>query len=115
VETTTCLIRRSDRATSIRITWISQVLPLERFAEICRKVYFAIDDYTEIDLILANGYLSYVFAEHYLVVGISEYREYCQLCRKNLDNALQQLPLLLPPSMEAIAALTLGVRLSLLM
>jgi hypothetical protein len=93
-----------------RMVWIPRVLPLDWFSDICRKVYFAIDDYNEIDFILANGYLSYVFSEHITVSGLHDYREYCRLCRENLHNACARLPLLLPPSMEVIAALTLGVR-----
>lgn len=92
------------------MVWISRVLPLDTFSDICRKVYFAIDDYNDIDFILANGYLSYVFSEHVSVSGLQGYQEYCHLCRENLHNACARLPLLLPPSMEVIAALTLGVR-----
>ncbi|KPM41083.1 hypothetical protein AK830_g5462 [Neonectria ditissima] len=75
-------------ANNFRITWICRILSLEKFEEICRKVYFAVDDYTELDFIIANGFLSYVFAEHVVVYGTESSRTY--------------------PSMEAIAALTLG-------
>ncbi|KAI0149689.1 hypothetical protein F4776DRAFT_174560 [Hypoxylon sp. NC0597] len=97
-----------DHARYTRMVWVSQILPLEKFAEICRKIYFAVDDYSEVDLILANGYLSYVFSEHVIVSGRQDYREYFVLCQNNLHNALSRLPLLLPASMEVIAALTLG-------
>ncbi|KAI1105790.1 hypothetical protein F4804DRAFT_340971 [Jackrogersella minutella] len=97
-----------DHAGYTRIIWVSEILPLEKFAEICRKVYFAVDDYGEVDLIIANGYLSYIFSEHVVVSGLPDYREYCRLCRDNLHSALSRLPLLLPASMEVIAALTLG-------
>ena len=73
-------------------------------------MYFAIDDYSEVDLILANGYLSYIFSEHVVVSGLQDYQGYCRLCRTNFQSALSRLPLLLPASMEIIAALTLGVR-----
>ena len=75
-------------------------------------MYFAVDDYSKVDFILANGYLSYAFSEHVVVYGISDYREYSRLCRTNFHNTLSQLPLLLPASMEIVAALTLGVRIS---
>ncbi|KIX01886.1 uncharacterized protein Z518_07825 [Rhinocladiella mackenziei CBS 650.93] len=91
-----------------RIAWLSRILPLETFADICRKVYFAVDDYTEVDLVLANGYLFYIFAEHVVVSGLQDYRGYCRLCHENLHAGLSQFPLLLPASMEVIAALTLG-------
>lgn len=83
------------------------------FTEICRKVYFAIEDYIETDLIIANAYLAHVFTEFVAVTGQhAEYREYAALCHKNLEAALLRLPLLLPATMEAVAALTLGVRLT---
>jgi hypothetical protein len=75
-------------------------------------VYFAIEDYTQVDLIVANGYLSYIFSEHFAISGRKDYQEYGEVCRKNLQEALSRLPLLLPPSMEVTAALALGVRTS---
>jgi hypothetical protein len=72
-------------------------------------VYFAVDDYSDLDFIIANEYLSYIFAEHVVVTGIQDYAGYSRLCSKNLQQALSRLPLLLPASMEAIAALMLGV------
>ncbi|KAE8451664.1 hypothetical protein EG329_003121 [Mollisiaceae sp. DMI_Dod_QoI] len=92
----------------IKTTWISRILPLEMFAEICRKVYFAVEDYDDVDFILANGYLYYMFSEHVIVSGLDENREYYTLCRENFQNAFSQLPLLLSPSMKVVAALTLG-------
>ncbi|KAF3800209.1 hypothetical protein GCG54_00003737, partial [Colletotrichum gloeosporioides] len=91
-----------------RIARISRVLPTEYFAEICRKMYFAIDAYTEIDFVLANGYLAYIFAEHLITTGLNDYREHWLMCRKNLHDAVARLPLLLPASMDAVAALTVA-------
>ena len=103
------LPQRSEHKAFTRIAWLSQILPLEKFTEICRKVYFAVDEYFEVDLILANGYLSYIFSEHVIVSGAQDSREFCHLCRENFEAALSRLPLLLPATMEVIAALTLGV------
>ncbi|KAF4920407.1 hypothetical protein CGCVW01_v006905 [Colletotrichum viniferum] len=91
-----------------RIARISRVLPIEYFEEVCRKMYFAIDDYTEIDFVLANGYLTYIFAEHLITIGLNDYREHWLMCRKNLHDAVARLPLLLPAAMDAVAALTLA-------
>lgn len=85
------------------------MLPLERFADACRKVYFALDEYTEVDFVLANGYLAYVFAETLLSSGTEASRAHWQMCRRNLHDAVSRLPLLLPASAEAIAALTVAV------
>ncbi|KAI4863796.1 hypothetical protein F4820DRAFT_359771 [Hypoxylon rubiginosum] len=97
-----------DHEDYTRIAWISRVFPLQKFAEVCQKVYFPIQDYSEAEYIIANGVLSHIFAEHVVISGLLDYREYCQLCRKNLHIAISQLPLLLPASIEVIAALTLA-------
>ncbi|PVH79366.1 hypothetical protein DL98DRAFT_461159 [Cadophora sp. DSE1049] len=91
-----------------RVSWLSLILPLETFTEICQKVYFAVDDYKEVDYILANGYLYWLFAEYGIVSDSDEYLTYCMQCRNNLHNTLVQLPLLLQPSMKAVAALIMG-------
>ncbi|KAH7011262.1 hypothetical protein EDB80DRAFT_891108 [Ilyonectria destructans] len=90
------------------IAWISHILSHGMFAEICKKVYFAIEDYIEVDFTLANGYLSYVFAARAAESGELDYREYWELCRDNLFRALSRLPMILPTSIEAVAALALG-------
>ncbi|KAF4473093.1 hypothetical protein FALBO_19 [Fusarium albosuccineum] len=91
-----------------RITWICGILPFKQFEDICCKVYFAVNDYTEEEFIIANSFLSYIFAEHAVVYGADASREYCYLCRSNVGNSLSRLPLFLPASMEAVTALTLG-------
>ncbi|KAJ3535364.1 hypothetical protein NM208_g7163 [Fusarium decemcellulare] len=91
-----------------RITWICGILPFKQFEDICCKVYFAVNDYTEEEFIIANSFLSYIFAEHAVVYGADTSREYCYLCRSNVGNSLSRLPLFLPASMEAVTALTLG-------
>ncbi|KAK5051527.1 hypothetical protein LTR84_003179 [Exophiala bonariae] len=93
----------------ILITHISRILPLEKFTEICQKVYFAVDGYNELEFILANGYLSYVSFEYFVASGNEEYNEYCNLCWRNLVKAFTRLPLVLPHSIESIAVLALGV------
>lgn len=92
-----------------RIGWVCRILPLNRYEELCRKVYFAIDEYTDIELIIANGFLSYVFAEHAAIYGMEPSRLHCRTCRTNLGVLLSRLPLVLSPSFETVAALALGV------
>ncbi|KAJ3554143.1 hypothetical protein NPX13_g10695 [Xylaria arbuscula] len=88
---------------------LSRILPLERFTDICQKVYFAVEDYSQFDFILANCYLSYVFSEYVAVTGKHRYKEYHSQCRLNAQVALSQLPLLLPATTEAVATLAFGV------
>lgn len=99
----------AEHASNARISWLANLLPLDRFTIICQNLYFSVHDYSEIDFILANGFLSYVFFEHVVVSGRSDYAEHSRLCRNNLNTALSQLPLLTPSSMDVVAALTLGV------
>lgn len=89
-----------ENVSNTRLTWLAQILPLNEFAQICQKVYFSVDGYTEIDYILANGYLSYVFFEHLVVSGQSGFAEYSQLCRRNLDTSIAKLPVLTSSSMN---------------
>ncbi|KAI1368604.1 fungal-specific transcription factor domain-containing protein [Xylaria arbuscula] len=91
-----------------RIDSLSRILPLERFTDICQKVYFAVEDYSQFDFILANCYLSYVFSEYVAVTGKHRYKEYHSQCRLNAQVALSQLPLLLPATTEAVATLAFG-------
>lgn len=111
VSTLCVLTRNLDLGENAKTPWLPEILPRQYFTEICQKVYFSVDDYSEIDFILANGYLSYTFFEHVAISGREDYFEHCRLCRMNVEGALSRLPLLLPATMDVIAALTLGVRL----
>lgn len=100
---------RADHQGYGRISSVSRILPLQNFTDICRRVYFAVDYYNEIDFILANGYLHIIFTQHFIGSGLNNYQRHGQLCWENMERAVSQLPLLLPASMETIAALVLGV------
>ncbi|CAG2003416.1 unnamed protein product [Fusarium graminearum] len=95
-------------ATDFRISWICRFLPLVTFQETCTKVYFGVGEPTCAEVIIANSFLAYVFAEYAVIHGDSKHRDYCQFHRSSLGSALLRLPLLLPASMELVAALTLG-------
>jgi hypothetical protein len=89
--------------------FISGVYPLEKFQALCQKVFFAVDEYSDSDFLLVNGYLWYLFTEHVLATGKDNYKQYSISCRNVFHRGLQQLPLLLSHSMEVVATLTLGV------
>ncbi|KAM0378604.1 hypothetical protein ACHAPY_006302 [Fusarium culmorum] len=76
--------------------------------ETCTKVYFGVGEPTCAEVIIANSFLAYVFAEYAVIHGDSKHRDYCQFHRSSLGSALLRLPLLSPASMELVAALTLG-------
>ncbi|KAI0101628.1 fungal-specific transcription factor domain-containing protein [Nemania sp. FL0031] len=97
-----------DHKPFFRIEAVSRILPLEKFTEICQKVYFAVDEYSQIDFILANSYLSYIFSEYIAATGNHDYQDYYTRCRQNAQVILSRLPLILPASIETVAALTFG-------
>ncbi|KAL2204508.1 hypothetical protein CC79DRAFT_1337049, partial [Sarocladium strictum] len=97
-----------DREHHRTVRTVTAVLPLLDFTEICRKVYFAVEEYSYIEFLLANGFLYYVFSVHYVTSGIPKYKEYYSMCRSNFENGLRRLPLFLPSTREVVAALTLG-------
>lgn len=99
----------TEYKTHFRIQAMSRILPLEQFTETCQKVCFAVDEYSQLDFILANSYLSYIFSEYITVTGEHGFQDYYRRCRQNAQLALSQLPFLLPATVEAVAALTLGV------
>lgn len=82
---------------------------MHKYGKICHSLYFPTGYHDLIDIIIGNGYLSYMFSEHANISNLQEYKEFGYLCRNNLRNALLRMPLLLKPSTESIAALTIAV------
>ncbi|KAK7430447.1 hypothetical protein QQZ08_002966 [Neonectria magnoliae] len=73
------------------------------FIECCRKVYFAIEDYSIAVFVIVNAGLYYLFQEN-----ADKCLEYHHLCRDNLETALSNWPLLHLPNKEMIETLLLG-------
>ncbi|ENH75357.1 hypothetical protein FOC1_g10002913 [Fusarium oxysporum f. sp. cubense race 1] len=97
-----------DHSRDYRVVWICRFLPLDVFLDICNKVYFRVEDHTEVEFIIANSFLSYVFAEYAVIHGDAKTQEYCRFYRSKVGNGLTKLTLLATPCMELIAALALG-------
>ncbi|KAF5702474.1 hypothetical protein FMUND_13474 [Fusarium mundagurra] len=91
-----------------RVVWICRFLPLDVFLDICNKVYFRVEDYTEAEFLIANSFLSYVFAEYAVIHGDAKSQENCRFYRSKVGDGLMKLTLLATPCMELIAALALG-------
>lgn len=86
-------------------------ITVEDFVDSCQKVYFATEDYTIAIFIIVNAGLYYLFQEKATINDSKkeEFLRYHHLCRGNLETALTNLPLLLPPTKEMVEALLLGV------
>lgn len=87
-------------------------MAVENFAEACRRVYFALDDFSQATFIIVNAGLYYLFQEKAVTAdsdaAIAEYTGYYELCRDNLETGLANLKFFLGASMETIEALLLG-------
>lgn len=97
-----------DHPEYYKVSWLAKILPHKIFNEVCQKVYFAVDDYSEVEFLIANGYLYWLFSEYFIISGSEEYRFYYAQCQQNLHTTLSRFPLLSSASMETIAALTIG-------
>ena len=86
------------------------ILHFEQFNDLCRRVYFATEDYTLATFILVNGGLSFLFAEVGMQKGSdSDAQEYFKLCRENFLYGLSRFNILTAPTVENLQALLLGV------
>lgn len=87
-------------------------MAVENFAEACRRVYFALEDFSQATFIIVNAGLYYLFQEKSVTAesdaAVREYTGYYQLCRANLETGLAHLKFFLGASMETIEALLLG-------
>ncbi|KAI3400730.1 hypothetical protein diail_1939 [Diaporthe ilicicola] len=90
-------------------------MAVENFAEACRRVYFALEDFSHANFIIVNMGLYYLFQEKAVMAGAAgdgaardRYAGYYELCRDNLETGLANLRFFLGASMETIEALLLG-------
>lgn len=90
-------------------------MAVENFAEACRRVYFALEDFSHANFIIVNMGLYYLFQEKAVLAGgvgdeagRDRYAGYYRLCRDNLETGLANLRFFLGASMENIEALLLG-------
>ncbi|CAH0056886.1 unnamed protein product [Clonostachys solani] len=90
--------------------WLGQVLDIEQFADSCQRVYFPITKFSQLDFIIANSFLAWVFCEYGLVSGQHKYFAFGSQCQSNALNSISHLPLVLPPSSKTIASLVLGAQ-----
>lgn len=87
-------------------------MAVENFAEACRRVYFALEDFSHATFIIVNAGLYYLFQEKSVMAEtddmVRQYTGYYELCRANLETGLANLKFFLVASMENIEALLLG-------
>jgi hypothetical protein len=86
-------------------------IDFEQFNEMCRKVYFATEDYSLSTFALVNGGLFFLFKEIAFVQGknVPEAAENAALCRANLEYAISNFNIFMAPTDENLQAILLGV------
>ncbi|KAH7174712.1 uncharacterized protein B0J16DRAFT_418161 [Fusarium flagelliforme] len=67
-----------EHSSDFRISWICRFLPLDKFLDICTKVWFGVGEPSLPEKIIANSFIAYVSAEYSVVHGDIRYRSYCQ-------------------------------------
>ncbi|KAK1687464.1 hypothetical protein BDP55DRAFT_660102 [Colletotrichum godetiae] len=89
-------------------------LPCAEFIDLCRNVYFSVDDYTAIEFIIVNSGLHYLFTEYFCPpsLGNIELRKqslaWGAMCRKALTAAVASIDAGLSAKAENVQALILG-------
>ncbi|CCF41862.1 fungal specific transcription factor [Colletotrichum higginsianum] len=83
------------------------------FVDLCRNVYFSVDDYSTTDFIIVNSGLYYLFTEYFCPVDNvhlqKQYLSWGALCRNALAAAVTSLGAGLSARVENVQALILGV------
>ena len=107
-----CLLKATEMA-PLAFTLTCSFLTVRNFTEYCRKVYFAIDEFSAATFIIANGGLYYLFNGKAINEGnpaVKEvYLRYRTMCGNNLATALGNMNFFVPATMEYVEALLLGV------
>ncbi|KAF5655138.1 C6 transcription factor [Fusarium sp. NRRL 25303] len=84
----------------------------DRLIDCCREIYFAVDNFSLPTFVIANATLRYLFQEKVQAsqdpLFREEYRKLSQLCRDNLETAMNKFSVLAPPSLENVEAYLLG-------
>lgn len=103
-----CLLTSSESHNFLDLPF----LDFDQFNELCKKIYFAVEDYSLAAFTLVNGGLYYLFLEVGMLWGreVPEAQESAAICRANFEYALGRFDIFTAPTFENIQALLLGVR-----
>ncbi|KAF4343945.1 hypothetical protein FBEOM_2102 [Fusarium beomiforme] len=94
------------------LTIISLFISKDRLIDCCREIYFAVDNFSLSTFLIANATLRYLFQEKAQVAEDASLREenrkHSQLCRDNIETAMNKFSLLASPGIENVEAFLLG-------
>ncbi|KAF6810011.1 hypothetical protein CMUS01_13559 [Colletotrichum musicola] len=87
-------------------------MPISNYIDLCRNVYFSIDDYSDTEFIIANSGLFYLFTEYFYPSGNTDlqrqYLAWGQQCRNALLAAVGGLGACLLARPESVRAVVIG-------
>ncbi|KAL2754889.1 hypothetical protein ACRALDRAFT_2107864, partial [Sodiomyces alcalophilus JCM 7366] len=111
IDRTVAMIRLAKSHSLVSTTWMFELVPIQRFSDVCLGVYFT-DEYSDADFISANAGLQSMFQDYANIHAAGSEKEEClrfaRMCRGNLETALANLPLHLPTTSDSLIALLLG-------
>ncbi|KAF6824061.1 fungal specific transcription factor domain-containing protein, partial [Colletotrichum plurivorum] len=88
------------------------LMPISDYIDLCRNVYFSIDDYSDTEFIIANSGLFYLFTEYFYPSGNTDlqrqYLAWGQQCRNALLAAVGSLGACLLARPESVRAVVIG-------
>ncbi|KAG5766964.1 hypothetical protein H9Q72_004974 [Fusarium xylarioides] len=104
VDVVVSLLRSIKSSTPGLFTFLCYFFAVKDFSNLCRQVYFPIEDFSDAVFIIVNIGLYYLFLEC-LPEG---HNSYLHTVRINLETALANINLFMPTTIENIQALLLG-------
>ncbi|EXA32987.1 hypothetical protein FOVG_15795 [Fusarium oxysporum f. sp. pisi HDV247] len=106
------ILRELKETRLVTLTIVSLFISKDRLIDCCREIYFAVDNFSLPTFLIANATLRYLFQEKVQASSDAssreEYRKLSQLCRDNLETAMNKFNVLAPPSLENVEAFLLG-------
>ncbi|KAF5720950.1 hypothetical protein FMUND_3853 [Fusarium mundagurra] len=106
------ILRELKETKLATLTVVTLFISKDRLIDCCREIYFAVDNFSLPTFLIANATLRYLFQEKLQTSkdppSSEEYRKLSQLCRDNLEAAMNKFNVLAPPSLENVEAFLLG-------
>lgn len=109
------VLRELKERKPVTFTLICAFDSVEYFTEQCKKVYFPTENFSQATFVSVNAGLYYLFQEKTAlavqagdIASAENYRGHCDICRDNLETALANLGLLMPPRKETVEALIMA-------
>lgn len=109
------VLRELKETKPVTFTLICAFDSVDYFTEQCKKVYFPTESFSHATFVSVNAGLYYLFQEKTALAvqrgdpaAAAVLRGYCDTCRDNLETAIANLSLLMPPRKETVEALIMA-------